>query len=105
MVERVKREQAALESERAVLRARLPVLASLLRRHGAIDVLLFGSLAWGGFRSDSDVDVAVSGLDYVTSLDAMAAAGRLLDRPVEVFRLEDLPESFRERILRDGERL
>ena len=81
-----------------------------LRAEGAIDgAWLVGSLAWGGFGAHSDVDVVVRGSDpravgalWVRFLEELGpdAEGR-----VDLLRLEDLPRSFRDRVLAEGWRL
>lgn len=105
LLERTGRELKAVEAERLRLRGLLPDLARVLRSHGARDAILFGSLAWGAFHEASDVDVAVSGIDYATSLRAMSNSCDLMGLTVEVLRLEDLPEGFRRRFVEEGERL
>lgn len=66
---------------------------------------LIGSLAWAGFGAHSDVDVVVAGLDAeaVTRLGAslLARAGI----PVDLLRLEDLPDPFRRRVVAEGVRV
>ena len=60
---------------------------------------LIGSLAWGRFGPTSDADVVVEG---VSAEDIDTLWGRLgADLPVELdlLRLEDLPQDFRERVL------
>jgi predicted nucleotidyltransferase len=77
---------------------------------GAIDAAwLVGSLAWGGFGARSDVDLVVRGAALET-LGAIAARAEEKLGPdaqgrIDVLRLEDLPPSFRERVLSTGWRL
>jgi uncharacterized protein len=81
------------------LRARLPAAVALLRdRHGAESVVLFGSLANGACHADSDVDLAVSGLPGDRYFEALADLMEVFAGPVDLVRLEDAPESLRERI-------
>ena len=98
---------AALGAERARrLRSRLPVAVQLLReRHGAETVVLFGSLANGACRAESDVDLAVSGLPKDRYFQALADLMEVFAGPVDLVRLEDAPESLRERIAAEGEPL
>jgi predicted nucleotidyltransferase len=103
LVARASGEQAAFAVEVESLRQRLPSVSKLLRRqYGARRVVLFGSLAWGGFHEGSDVDIAVEGVSDSDAGVAMADASTAAQRLVEIFRLEDLPASFRQRVLRDG---
>lgn len=91
-----------LEAEIQRLRARLPVVAAHLRARGATDVFLFGSLAEGRFREDSDVDLAVRGLDWRAALGESVRCGDLLDRHVDLVRLEDAAPSLVERVQECG---
>ena len=63
---------------------------------------LIGSLAWGGFGDRSDVDVVVRGLDRNQATTLELALSRATAREVDLLRYEDLPASFRERVLREG---
>lgn len=81
------------------VRERIPMLAA---EAGAHEVWLFGSLAWGTPFEDSDVDLAVAGLDGA-AFDAFATAAFMaIGAPVDVVRLEDAPATLRERILTSG---
>jgi hypothetical protein len=62
--------------------------------------MLFGSLARGAARPDSDIDLAVFG-----SVDPLALSGALsslLCREVDVVRIEGAPIPLLDSILRDG---
>jgi predicted nucleotidyltransferase len=63
---------------------------------------LIGSLAWGGFGVRSDVDVVVEGLAPRESTELELALVRRLGLPVDLLRFEELPESFRARVQREG---
>ncbi|MCU0836586.1 MAG: nucleotidyltransferase domain-containing protein [Chromatiaceae bacterium] len=97
----------ALGAERARhLRARLPAAVRCLReRHGAEAVILFGSLAAGTCRADSDLDLATSGLSAHRYFKALADLMEVFEGPVDLVRLEEAPESLRERIAAEGEPL
>jgi len=61
---------------------------------------LFGSFAWGGATSRSDVDVLV---EHCADPDELAAElWRVCDRPVHVVELDKAPATLRERVLREG---
>lgn len=107
LIGRAAKRMAEVAARRDALRARLGDVAECLReRHGAERVVLFGSLAWGGFHARSDVDLAVEGVDGPELDRAAADVERLLPGVVvELFALEDLPASFRRRILDRGEAL
>ncbi|HKV10967.1 MAG TPA: nucleotidyltransferase domain-containing protein [Thermoanaerobaculia bacterium] len=67
--------------------------ASLLRAAGAREVYLFGSMAEGREREDSDVDLAVSGLPPEIFYATMARLSNLFERDVDLVDLDD-PSPF-----------
>lgn len=77
-----------------------------LRARCALDAAwLIGSLAWGGFARRSDIDVVVRGAAADSVGELWAALTDALGVPVDVLRLESLPEAFRRRVLAEGVRL
>lgn len=62
--------------------------------------LLFGSMARGRARPDSDVDLAVFG--HVDPLELSGALSALLCREVDVVRIEGAPVPLLDSIVRDG---
>jgi predicted nucleotidyltransferase len=98
--------ETAADDERAAarLRSRLPAVADVLvREFGVTRIILFGSLAEGLARDDSDIDLAVAGLapaDYFRALGRteQAAGGRVDLVPID----EASPELLR-RIEETGE--
>lgn len=95
----------AVAAEVARLRAALPGVVAHLEGLGATQVYLFGSLASGRFRQDSDVDLAVRGLDWRTVLREGVRCAGLLDRHVDLVMLEEAPPSLVEGVEATGERL
>lgn len=70
-------------------RADLELAVSILKRHGAKAVYLFGSMAVSSARPDSDWDIGVEGLPPSAFFPAL---GELLDnmnRRVELIELDD----------------
>ncbi|MFW5961057.1 MAG: nucleotidyltransferase family protein [Desulfohalobiaceae bacterium] len=66
------------------------VLQSFAEKYYWDELFLFGSLiSPGRFRSDSDIDIAVSGLDKHAFLPFIAELSRELGREVDVVRLEE----------------
>ena len=65
-------------------------------RFGAKRVRLFGSLAHGGwFRPDSDLDIAVEGLEGRVYWQAWGYLEDTLNRPVDLVALETAGEALR----------
>ncbi len=87
---------------KAQVREHVPQLAAEL---GAERVYLFGSLAWGGAHAQTDVDLAVQGLDPVRANAFAARALWCLDAPVDIVALERASVSLRKRVLDHGELL
>jgi predicted nucleotidyltransferase len=105
--------QALAAAERQSGRARAERLLAataharelLVGRHGAGRVWLFGSLVTGQPTSESDVDLAVEGLASCAYFSALADLMALFHGPVDLVRLEDAPESLRERVQSEGREL
>jgi len=88
------------------LRGRLPAAVALLRgRYGAKRVVLFGSLAAGTCRAESDVDLAVSALGSEHYFRALGELMEVFGAPVDLVELESAPPSLVERIEAEGEPL
>lgn len=75
----------------ADLSQRIRAAATLLMSRGATEVYLFGSVATGRLRDDSDVDLAVVGLPPEVFFRAMAEASRIVGRPVDLLALDRQP--------------
>ena len=76
--------------------------ANLLRSMGATQVFVFGSVAKGMVRPDSDVDLAVTGLPSNIYFSAISKASDLLGRPVDLVDLDD-PTPLVRHLLGSGE--
>jgi len=93
------------QGEQRELLARVREAArTLKRRFGVRRVVLFGSLAHASwFISDSDVDLAVEGLDTADYWQAWGLAEEIIgDRPVDFIQIEAAGESLRQAIGRHG---
>ena len=105
------RRHEAERRARALVRARrlldrLPeARETLIGHHGASGVFLFGSLATGDCREDSDVDLAVDGLAPERYFEALADVMAIVGGPVDLVRLEEAGGSLRDRIRAEGRRL
>jgi predicted nucleotidyltransferase len=100
---RLKKEEEQLNRKRGLLIKRVRLCARKLKELGGKRVILFGSLATGRFRKDSDIDIAVEGL----SVDAYFKALGLLEETLDdvTFDLIDIKEALPtvlKRIEREG---
>lgn len=96
---------AAEQTERQRLLDRVRQVATELKKRFEVRrVILFGSLAnadW--FTPDSDIDLAVEGLNADFYWQAWRLAEDIVDtRPVDFIELETAKESLRQAILRYG---
>lgn len=99
-------QRRAVDEARADgLRTLLPQAADLLRALGATEVWAFGSLVAGGVHADSDVDLAVAGLDDSGWARALGALDALIPAPVDLVLLERATPGFASRIRREGQAL
>ena len=87
------------------LRARREAVLSLCARHGAVKVRVFGSVARGEAREDSDLDLLVAFEEGRTLLDharlKLALEG-LLGVRVDVVGERGLAPRLREQVLREA---
>lgn len=80
-------------------------ILALAARHGARNVRIFGSVARGEAKADSDVDFLVemeSGRSLLDRVALIQDLEDLLDRKVDVANVKGLRELWRERILQES---
>ncbi len=96
------RYRAGLERRRlSVLRQVLHALDTLSEKYAWEEAYLFGSLTRPGcFGPESDVDIAIAGLNKFDHYALVGDISNLLDRAVDVVRLEECP--FAAKIAREG---
>jgi predicted nucleotidyltransferase len=96
-------QRARAERERRAVEVRAAVeqqVKTLLPPEGR--AWLIGSLAWGGFGERSDVDLVISGVTGPQASLLEDAVGRVARATVDVLQLDELPASFRQRVVREG---
>lgn len=108
----VKHLRGRAEEREARARARgeelegcLSAAARILRKRGASAVWVFGSVATGETSARSDLDLATEGLPGAAYFGALGELMRELPASVDLVRLEEAPESLRERVRAEGRRL
>lgn len=75
----------------------------LIEEIGSDAVYLFGSIAWGGeYAPDTDIDLAVKGLDSLRFLDAIQLVEQESDFPVDLVDIDKIPDQLRDRIITSG---
>ena len=87
------------------LRARREAVLSLCARHGAVRVRVFGSVARGEAREDSDLDLLVAFEEGRTLLDharLKVALEGLLGVRVDIVSERGLAPRLREQVLREA---
>jgi predicted nucleotidyltransferase len=90
---------------RQVLQEKRDDVLNIAGKHGAYNVRVFGSVARGDDRPDSDVDLLV---DVGTTTSSWFPAGLILDleqilgRPVEIVTEKGLNPHLREHVLREA---
>jgi predicted nucleotidyltransferase len=102
-VERIARRQREAQARAQRLRGLLPAAATRLRARGASRVVLFGSLATGAEpHAESDIDLAVAGLDDDAIAESTLELEALTGARIDLVALERAPSRLRSRIARDG---
>ena len=88
------------------IRAKREDIRTLGERYGARHIRVFGSVARGEDRADSDVDFLVEfprGYDLIRQrLALLASLEQLLNRPVEVIPEHELDPHLRDAVLREA---
>jgi predicted nucleotidyltransferase len=79
------------------------IVELLVNKFQAKKIILFGSLAKGNFHRDSDIDLAVEGINPTDYFTALAAVNSLSDHAIDLKPLEALESHFLQRILETGE--
>lgn len=77
-------------------------IEEVLLQHGATKVILYGSLARGDYRADSDIDICVEGLPSKNYFRAFAECMMQTQHPMSVLDFADTYGYLRERILAEG---
>ena len=103
--EETRSREAAAEARASLLRGKLGAAADLLRAAGARRLWLFGSLASGVPRPESDIDLAVSGMPSAGYFETLARLMALFGTRVDLVRIETAPDSLREHVLANGREL
>lgn len=74
----------------------------ILRQHGAEKIILYGSLARGDYRVDSDIDLCYEGIPAYDYFRVLAECLLLAHRRFNLTDLKTAKGYFRDRILTEG---
>ena len=80
-------------------------ILAIAKQHGAFNLQVFGSVARGEARLDSDVDFLVEFLPHCNLLDRIGLIQdlqELLGRKVDVAKLLNLPDDIRESVIQQA---
>jgi len=75
---------------------------SILIGQGARKIILYGSLARGDYKSNSDIDICVEGIPNDSYFRAIAQCLMEINRRIIVLDFDKLQGYFKERILSEG---
>lgn len=74
----------------------------LKSQYGATKVIVFGSLVRDRFGEDSDIDLAVEGLESKDFFEALTAVNEIGERWIDLKPMESLEPRFKSRVLDTG---
>ena len=78
-------------------------VVTLLKENGCKKIYLFGSIVNGKFKKDSDIDVAISGLEPKKFIMVYSKIMMSLDRKVDIVDLDDEDDYFVKNVLKKEE--
>ena len=81
---------------------KINLITDYLQRMGCSKILLFGSIAEGNYYSNSDIDIAVSGIKPKDFFRAMFDLPLMVKQNVDLVDYNDLFEGFKKLIEEDG---
>jgi predicted nucleotidyltransferase len=93
---RIKEKQKAWKNLRNITKV-------LIEEFKATKIIVFGSLLTDKFNQESDIDLAVAGIEKKDYFQAFATVNDLGERPIDLKPLEDLDPYFLQKVLQKGE--
>ena len=85
------------------IKSEVKEVVNLLKENGCKRVYLFGSIVNGKFKKDSDIDVAISGLEPKKFIMVYSKIMMTIDRKVDLVDLDDEDDYFVKNILKEEE--
>ncbi len=80
----------------------LKTFESILRKHGATKIILYGSMARGDFREDSDIDLCFEGIPAYDYFRALSECLMHAKRRLNLVDFESTRGYLRENIIAEG---
>lgn len=77
-------------------------IASILLRYGAAKIILYGSLARGDYKADSDIDMCYEGIPDENYFRAVAECLMETQRRVSILDFKSIKGYLKQRILKEG---
>ena len=77
-------------------------IESILLRYGAAKIILYGSLARGDYKADSDIDICYEGISDESYFCAVAECLMKIQRRVSILDFKSIKGYLKERILNEG---
>jgi predicted nucleotidyltransferase len=95
----------AAQSKRDQVESRLPEVRRILSSYKVTEAYVFGSMATGEPRPESDVDLAVAGSPVVGFYRLSADLERALELPLDLVDLDRAPPAFAMLVRETGRRI
>lgn len=77
-------------------------IESILIHYGAVKVILYGSLARGDYKVDSDIDICYEGISDESYFRAVAECLMESQRRVSILDFKSIKGYLKQRILKEG---
>ena len=74
----------------------------ILKQHGASEVFIFGSVANGNYNDESDIDIAVKGLESSNFYKVASILMFELENEIDLIDLDDKENRFSQMLLEKG---
>jgi len=98
----IREEEERRKLRKEVLHQTFKALEDLSKNVKFKRAYIFGSLAWGKFYTQSDVDIAFEKLENEKIFYVVGFLSEKIGRNVDVIELEKLPKNLKEKILKEG---
>ena len=84
------------------IKMKLEKIIDYLKKTSCSKILLFGSFAEGDIHENSDIDIAVSGMNTEDFFNAIAKLPIIIKQKIDIVDFDDLPLRFQKCIEKSG---